>query len=311
MLVSICIITYNRPKGLQRLLEGINKLTFQQIATPKIEVIVVDNDTQRVAQKVCTAIQNDFQWTLKTDVESRRGISYARNKSISLASPNTDFIAIVDDDEVPRANWLEELLLVQKEYSSDIVAGRVVSRLPENIPHWIIQGNFFKQKSRPTGQLRHVAYTNNVLIRGKIIRKLDRIFDHRFALTGGEDSELFLRLNAMNYKIVWANKAVVEEWVSPNRTNLAWILKRGYRSWSTYSLLEKELQPSLKVQLIRMLKGISLILIGLFKLFPALVIGEHEIAKALLSIYRGLGTIAGLLGINNYQIYKNSFKITE
>jgi succinoglycan biosynthesis protein ExoM len=246
MIVSICFITYNRPQGLKRLLEGLNQLTFNQIETPQIEVIAIDNDPKGVAQKICTDIKNDFQWILKTDIESKRGISYARNKSISLTSPETDFVAILDDDEVPKPNWLEELLLVQQEYSSDIVAGRVISRLPKDIPNWIVKGKFFQHKSRMTGQLRPIAYTNNVLIKGEIIRNLERVFDERFALTGGEDSELFLRLKAMNYKIVWADRAVVEEWVSPNRTNLAWIIKRGYRSWSTYSLLEKELQPSLK-----------------------------------------------------------------
>jgi succinoglycan biosynthesis protein ExoM len=311
MIVSICFVTYNRPQELKRLLEGLNQLTFNQIATPQIEVIVIDNDTKGVAQKTCAGIENNFQWILKTDVESKRGISYARNKSISLTSPETDFIAILDDDEVPKPNWLEELLLVQQEYSSDIVAGRVISHLPKEITNWIIKGKFFQHKSRPTGELRHVAYTNNVLIKGKIIRNLERIFDERFALTGGEDSELFLRLRAMNYQIVWADRAIVEEWVYPNRTNLAWILKRGYRSWSTYSLLEKELQPSLKIQLVRIIKGFGLIIIGCLKLIPACLIGKHEIANSLLSISRGLGAIAALLGINNYQLYKHSFKVVE
>jgi succinoglycan biosynthesis protein ExoM len=115
----------------------------------------------------------------------------------------------------------------------------------------------------------------------------------------------------MNYKIVWADRAIVEEWVSPTRTNLAWILKRGYRSWSTYSLLEKELQPSLKIQLMRMIKGVGLIIIGCLKLIPACSIGKHEIVNSLLSISRGLGAIASLLEINNYQLYKHSFKVVE
>jgi succinoglycan biosynthesis protein ExoM len=61
----------------------------------------------------------------------------------------------------------------------------------------------------------------------------------------------------------------------------------------------------------RMIKGFGLIIIGCLKLIPACVIGKHEIANSLLSISRGLGTIAGLLEINNYQLYKRSFEVVE
>jgi succinoglycan biosynthesis protein ExoM len=297
-LVSICVATYKRPDGLKRLLDGINQLTFKKIKPPNIEVIVVDNDFLGSARDFCESMKADFQWTLKYDVEPIQGVTYARNKTIANISEHSDFIAIIDDDEVPEPNWIEELLLVQEEYKVDIVAGRVNAHFEENdVPEWVKKGNFFEPKHFPTGHQRQTAFTNNVLIRTQILDQLEPIFDERYAIKGSEDTHLFMRLHKAGNKIVWANEAVVTEWIPKSRTNLKWILERAYWGWSSYSLFERDLYPSTKLQLIRFFKGVALMIVGIILMIPAILRGKFALAQALLNLYRGAGTFAGLLGL--------------
>ena len=61
MLISVCVSTYQRPEGLKRLLDGLNQLTFSKCETPKLEVIVVDNDSSEEARAVCSVKENNFQ----------------------------------------------------------------------------------------------------------------------------------------------------------------------------------------------------------------------------------------------------------
>lgn len=305
MLVSICVITYKRKEKLRRLLKTLNRLTFEQINCPEIEVIIVDNDTAGLAAQVCAEIESEFRWILKTGVESRRGITYARNKSVSLASSKANFIAITDDDEIATPSWLENLLLAQKKYNADIVTGPNLPHfIDKDVPKWVIKGKFFDPPRWETGTRVSVAFTNNVLVKAEIFRSLNPVFDNRFALSGGSDAYLFLTLNKMGYKIIWADEAIMYDGIPATRTTVKWNLLRSYRTWSNYSSFEKEMYPSFTKQFIRMLKGIALIVLGLLRLIPSLFLGKAAIVMALMYVSRGLGTLGGLVDIY-YEEYKH------
>lgn len=304
MLISVCVATYQRPEGLKRLLIGLNNLTFSKCKTPEIEVIIVDNDATGSASKVCSNLLLDFQWKMKYSIEQHRGISYARNKAIACVNKDTNFIAFIDDDEVPHTSWLDELLSVQQIHNADVVTGPALPHfIKSDVPNWVIQGKFFDPQRYPTGHPLKVAFTNNVLIRSTILKEINKTFDERFALSGGEDSHFFMRLFRAGYKLIWANEALVYEWIPESRTNMKWILQRGYLGWSRHSFCERELYPSIILLAIRITKGIALIAQGLCFILPSLFFGQHQFIKALLRIYKGVGTLAGIIGMR-YEVYK-------
>ncbi|MEO0687167.1 MAG: glycosyltransferase, partial [Cyanobacteria bacterium J06649_11] len=265
--VSVCAATYKRPNTLQKLLESLNTLEFNRIPTPEIEIIIVDNDSAGSAQSTIEAIRPAFQWPLKYFVEANQGVTYARNRCIMETAIDSDFIAMLDDDETATPQWLEELLLIQQEFDADIVAGPVLAVFNQNqeVPDWIKTGGFHSYPRHTTGQEMETAFTGNVMFSNCLTKELDKdrsLFDHRFAQNGAEDAYLFSCLKKQGYKIIWADDAILYEPVTEKRLSLNWILKRGFWSWSVHSLIESELNPSFKTQSIRMIKGLGLICIG-------------------------------------------------
>lgn len=301
MKISICAATYKRPKVLQGLLESLNKLTFTRIPTPVMEVIVVDNDPSGSAESIVETTKSSFQWPLKYFVETNPGVTYARNRCIAEVAEDSDFVAMLDDDETATPQWLEELLISQQTSKAEITTGPVLAVFKEGqqVPTWMKNGDFHSYPRYENGQEMEVAFTGNVMFSTELTKKLKeegQLFDHRFAQNGAEDAYLFSCLRKQGYKIVWADEAVLYEPVADKRLTLDWILKRGFWSWSVHSIIESELYPSLKVQSIRAIKGLGLIFIGIISVVPSILFGRAKIAQALLRIYRGMGTLSGLLG---------------
>lgn len=297
VLVSICVSTHRRPEGLSRLLEGLDRLEFRTLEAPRIDVIVVDNEARGAAAALVARLEQGFRWTLRCEEEPRRGITYARNRGLEAVDPGTDLIAFIDDDEVPAPSWLEELLLARDRYQADIVSGPVEPCFEPSPPaDWVIRGGFFRARRIPDGQLLGVAFTNNVLLRAAVPREMGRAFDHRFALTGGEDTDFFMRARQAGFRMVWAERAVVYETVPASRTTVGWILRRGYREWGSHSLSESALYPSLAVRGMRVLKATALVALGCVSLPFSALLGRHRLVGSALLVARGLGSFSGLVG---------------
>ncbi|MEM7066424.1 MAG: glycosyltransferase [Cyanobacteria bacterium P01_B01_bin.77] len=299
--VSICAATYKRAEPLRDLLESLNNLTFTRISVPTIEVIIVDNDSAASAKTIVDIFRPSFRWPLRYVVETNQGVTFARNRCIAEVAKDSDFIAMLDDDEIAAPQWLEELLINQKRFVSKIVTGPVLAIYKEEqqVPDWIRAGNFYSSHRYETGHEMEVAFTNNVMFSTQLLQTLkegEPLFDHRFAEKGAEDVYLFTRLHKAGYKIVWADNAVLHEPVVDERMSLKWILNRGFWGWSCHSLIETELNPSIKIQSIRAIKGLALIFIGAVSIGPSMLLGKHKAAKALLNIFKGMGTLSGLMG---------------
>jgi len=222
--VSICICTFRRPDGLLRLLRAIQRLST---ASPRHEIIVVDNDAARSAEPSVRQAAAEGV-AVHYAVEPARGIARARNRSVAPARGT--FVAFIDDDEEPDPDWLAHLYDAVTECGADAGIGPVVPRFNAHTPAWLISGGFFDRPRPPSGTLlaAHEARTGNALIRRAALQTLPGPFDEQYALSGGEDTDLFAQLLKAGRRIIAVDAAVVFEHLPPHRTTLRWLLRRRF-----------------------------------------------------------------------------------
>lgn len=303
VVVHICVLTFRRPEGLRRLLDSLADLRFRNPVVPDVRIVIVDNDVQASARQTCDDARPRLPWPLLYIVEPTRGIAQARNTAVRAASESADFVAFVDDDEVPDALWLDEVLRVQRTFNADVVAGPVFPRYEGEIPAYVRKGHFHDPAHRATGTRLDRAHTGNVLARSHVFRAMPALFDERLGLIGGEDVHFFRRVARAGFSIVWAGEARIEEWVPQSRTTAAWILKRAFRTGNTLAICDRELRESTPRFVWLCVRAAGSIAKRMLALPLSPLAGRHEALKCLGLISRSAGYLAGAAGFR-YEEYR-------
>ena len=240
MTIAICICTCDRVHSLQQLLSVLCKFERGSLDLAELFFVVVDNRPDGRAQAVCDQARARLPCALHFAEEPERGISFARNRAISTAlAHGADFVAFIDDDDLPRPDWLAHLVNRQRATGADLVFG--IWQLPDNlaIPRSLRKIRLFKPLD--LDRLNQWGFppwagTGNVLISRRVIEKLGQaepIFRPEFALTGGGDTDFFVRARLAGFSVAVAgNSVVVVNWGTAGLT-LRGALRRTFRLGST------------------------------------------------------------------------------
>lgn len=289
--LCICVATYKRPIGLARLLRGIELLRFERAAEPFLEIIVVDNEAEGSAATTCAELGRTSRWPIVYVHEPRRGIAFARNAAVHTArARGADLIAVIDDDEVPEPAWLDELLAAMAQYQADVVTGPVLPLFEGHVAAWMLEGRFFESPRRPTGTRLDRAWTGNVLLCTRAFDEVGHAFDEDLGLSGGEDTDFFLRVSHAGCAIVWVDSAIVHEWNPETRTRTRWLLRRAYKIGAAWGAFRHSLQPSFRYAMRGLVKGLLLL--------PASVLqGRHAVVSSLQLVAVGVGYLVAKAGL--------------
>lgn len=303
--ILIAIITYKRPKGLNRLLTC---LTHQNIPSDiTLSICVVDNDLTSKNKKIISKFANSF-FSIAYIKEHKRGIVYARNCAVKFfIKSNNSALIFIDDDEWPdQDNWVSNYVNIYRKTMSPIITGAVITIPEEKKSMWIknaIGTSFSKTKHlQPIKKF----YTNNLFLHRCVLEKVQPAFDNRFQMTGSSDLHFSKKCQLASFMAVYANNVVVNELFPKTRSTVLWFVRRGFRNGSGASracLIEDQSVLSylycVYIGVLRSVRGFYTCFKGLLQLNKGIFV------NGLMRISSGIGSLVGIFGIS-YQEYQQT-----
>jgi len=285
--ICVCICTFRRCKMLLRLLEALDRLQTGNEFT--FSVVVADNDSAESGRQSVEEFSRKSSLKIIYCVEPRQNIALARNQA--LAHSEGDFIAFIDDDEVPAADWLQKLLATCGKYYADGVLGPVRPNFEVPPPRWVLRGHFCERPEHRTGRLMHwdECRSGNVLFRKQILDLLSTAFNPDFG--SGEDKDFFMQLTQQGKVFIWCNEAVVYETVPPSRCTRSYMLRRAL--WRGHNIVKRP------VGRMNLLARSAVAVPVYFLVLPALMLlGQHWFMRYCIKLCDHLGRMLAILGLN-------------
>jgi succinoglycan biosynthesis protein ExoM len=282
---SVVICTYNRPALFEAALRSC--LSDATRRAMPFEVVVADNSVGSHAAAIIERIPHGTA-TVRIVPVTPPNISLARNAGLRAAF--APLVAFMDDDLQVEPGWLDALVDVLGETGADVALGPVRPRFfGGSPPDWDPTGaRFTRALAQPTGS--PVAASGSARPANFAVSTASSIwrvascfadaepFDPAFGACGGEDLDLFLRLERRGCRFVWCNEAGVHETVLPGRMHLSYHRLRVYSGAQVYGAATVKNAS---------LRWAALLSIGLRGLVQGLAFGVAALALALAGSLRG------------------------
>ena len=234
--LSIVIATYNRSAMLMQTLQSVIEQTL-----PREEwecVVVNNNSTDSTAADFDAFAARYPDYNLRMVLETNQGLSYARNRGIRESEG--EYIAIVDDDERIAPEFVASYVALFDEVPDAVAAGGpIVAEYPTGRPRWmsafterpIANTMYFGEEVRefPRGR---VPGGGNMALRRSAVRRYG-VFDTSLgyvgeSLVGGEESDLFERLQIAEAKYYYVPKAVMYHIIPKEKLTVEYLRRLCY-----------------------------------------------------------------------------------
>lgn len=253
--ISIVICTFNRHDLLRKALESV--VALRNPENIPVTLVVVDNSDDSNALPMIETMRPRLPYPLLGIAAHPANISVARNAGVA-AAPD-EIVAFMDDDQQLDPNWLTAVSEGLSALPHDVLFGAVepVLETPDKADATVL-GLFSRRLSAAAGtdlfamgpaKTHGIALaTNNCVFRKTTALTDAAPFDPAFGNGGGEDYDLFCRLERRGRRFGWLPAARALEFVPSKRCDPAYLERRFYAGGQAFALAvsKNSASPTLK-----------------------------------------------------------------
>lgn len=235
--IVIAVCTFNRADKLPRL---INALRLQACPIP-CEILVVNNNSTDDTATVVQEFAEVPGHPLRLVTETAQGIVNARNRAIEESLQN-EFLAFIDDDELPGQGWINAAVDALSNEKADCVGGKIIVDLSGfQRPKWLESEllNFLGKVDNGQWPFWIIdrttpVWSGNVAYRTSVFSGGLR-FDHRYnreghAIGGGSDEIMFKALLEQKARIRYRPDMAIFHLVEKQRLKKSYFIRLHYKA---------------------------------------------------------------------------------
>jgi glycosyltransferase involved in cell wall biosynthesis len=259
----------------------------------QIDILVVENNQypDEHVRKIINTYDKSER-CVQHLLEPIRGIPHARNAALNFAKDKGyNYLAFIDDDAFASLDWIKTLVKVNK--NAHVTAGPQLAIFPEGTSLFYRNAAVYHERAIVNGSAIKWAATNNILIDISFMEAKDLSFNPKL-INGGEDKELFLRVNKSRGKLIWSDTAFVSEYIAQSRLSIKWATRRTFRIGATGFMIESSVKTPFRTYLSCIFKGAMYLAKGVL-FFPYHAISPKSSAlNSLCDLSHGIGFFYGL-----------------
>ena len=229
MELSIVIRTYNSEQDITRLLERLQQLEVPQKTVA--EFIFVDNNSQDGTTNVIASYLEKLPIPGRVVVETKPGAAATRLRGLSEASGQ--YVAFLDDDNLPHSNWLVEIdKAIAAHPNASALSGKIQLLNDAPIPSFVkpylvffaivdrgkkaFRYDLTPKKVLPPGAGLILQRPHTTAVLQNVGLKLAGPIGNGFSLKG-EDIELLIKLQSDGGEIWYCPEIIIDHAVSVSR----------------------------------------------------------------------------------------------
>lgn len=289
----IGIPTYRRPDLLQALFESLRP----ELSGHTVLVVVADNDCDPSIHNIVAAQNSVADHRFIYQPVAERGLSPVRNALVETATANAPgwrYLIMLDDDGKVTPGWLAAMLKCAQTYEPHLLGGPVEGELPSGANVLARNSIYASRKRWATGPVRLLNTTQNLLISSKVIDLVGTtLFQSKYKASGGEDYDLFRRVEAAGGRIVWCNEAVVFEPAPPSRLTVKSVLERYYSTGVYMSKIDADYDGRPAAWKVALKGGAGA---GARFVLALASLNKNRVAATVLAMAHYCGRVAGMIG---------------